>query len=85
MEYSIILDYNGETETLRILTLAYNRSVVAWGWGELRKTGIFFYSPHFCCRRVLIMVLGDERDVTVFYVTCCTVYRKVNDTDLHLQ
>lgn len=47
MEYSIILDYNGETETVRILTLAYNRSVVAWGWGELRKTGIFFFFPPF--------------------------------------
>lgn len=84
MKYSIILDYNGETETVRILTLAYNRSVIAWGWGELRKTGIFFF-PHFCCRRILIVVLGNARDVTVFYVRCCTVYRKVNDTDLLLQ
>lgn len=76
MKYSIILDCNGETETVRILTLA-------WGWGELRKTGIFF-SPIFAAG-VLIVVLGNARDVAIFYIRCCTVYRKVNDTDLLLQ
>lgn len=56
--------------TVRVLTLA-------WGWGELRKTGIFF--PIFAAG-VLIVVLGNVRDVTVFYVSV-VLGRKVNDTD----
>lgn len=44
----------------------------------------FFSFSYHCCKRVLITLLSNIRDVSVFYSKRFTLYQNVNDTDLPL-